>query len=642
MKYYFKIIKKFFSGKSQLLTSAVYLAITFFVLALIQSFGAGAPNIKEADAAEGIADLRDFDFVSSIARVGGAEFFPGVLLPPEETETALPGVRSVPEKYITARVRLLVPDGEYLIYGKGPDYASRIFVNGKLTGAVGFIDEEDESGNIYQMTQFRSAARPDDGVIEVVFHIAGIIRGDPSYHGLFIGESEPVSSRLIRDTVYGLIPVIIFITCALFYFGYFLFIPSQKANLWFALISLTIGVFASYNWKIGYNIFPEVDYGVEYVGLHVALLLICAFYSLFTQSLFSTSKTVPAAICAGGALLAVSFAALPISVTSRYLLAHTLFVFSVMSANILLIVMKFKQFKTEHTVSFCGQVIFIIGGVLDMFGFRFIDFWDFTNVGMIVFLFTQMTSLYIVNNRTVESEQRLKADYAALEKQSEWKAELLGNLSHELKTPLTVISNVAQLAQLRSSEDYVRTKLDTAVAEVERMKLTVGQILALARLEDNGQPLNFGPVDMKILIKNTLSHYFQALNENNNKLTIEYPESLPEARADAEQVGKVLVNLINNAIRFTRNGNITVGVRHNSIPEDSVLVTVEDAGRGITPEQKERIFERFFTGDRSTGTGLGLYICKKIIDAHGGEISVRSEPGEGTAVSFTLPVWKTE
>jgi len=487
--------------KSQLLASAVYLIIAFSVLALIQSFGAGAKH-TDVDAPNGIADLRNFDFASSIARIDGAEFFWGALLSPDELASEVPGTwdNTAISRYVTARVRLLVPEGDYLLYGKGPDYASRIFINGKLADTVGLIDEEDESNNIYQVTQFRSEAQPESGVIEAVFHIAGIIHDSPAYHGLFIGVYELAGARLIRDTAYGLIPIVMFITCALFYFGYFLFVPSQKVNLWFALIAFTIGIFASYNWKIGYHLFPILDYRIEYVGFHVSLLLICVYYSLFTRSLFAISKTVTTGICAGAALLTVLFIALPIWVTARYLWIHTIFVFAVMAANILLIILKFKHFKTEQTISFCGQIVFMLSGVLDMSGLRAMDFWDFTTVGMLVFLFSQMASLYLVNNRTVESEQRLKADYAALEKQSKWKAELIGNLSHELKTPLTVISNVAQLANMHSSEDYVRGKLDIAVAEVNHMKFTVSQILALARLEDNEQPWDFVPVDGKELI----------------------------------------------------------------------------------------------------------------------------------------------
>ncbi|MCL2056733.1 MAG: HAMP domain-containing histidine kinase [Oscillospiraceae bacterium] len=256
-----------------------------------------------------------------------------------------------------------------------------------------------------------------------------------------------------------------------------------------------------------------------------------------------------------------------------------------------------------------------------------------------MFIIAQMLALFLYNNRIVENEQRLAGEYAALEKQSKWKTELLGSLSHELKTPLTAISNVSQLARLRSSEEYVREKLDIAVAEVDRMKLTVGQILDLSRLEGGGEQFGFAPVDLKGLTEDTVSHYFRALNEHNNELTINLPEFLPEVKADAAQLSKVLVNLIHNAMRFTHNGHITVRAGHNH-DEGEVTVTVEDTGSGIAPEHKGRIFDRFFTGDRSTGTGLGLYICKQIIDAHGGEISAESEQGKGTAVSFTLPVWK--
>ena len=472
-------MKGFLVKKSQLWMPVVYLIIAFSVLALLQYFGAASPHM-EVDVRDGAADLRGFDFASSIARVDGAEFFPNALLSPSDLETAIPGTWDDGARYLTVRVRLLVSEGDYLIYGKGPDYASRIFVNGTLADTVGSIDEDNENNNIYQTTQFRALARPQNGVVDVVFHIVGIIRDDPAYHGLFIGGYEPASSRLLRDAVYGLVPVVIFITCALFYFGYFLFMPSAKTNLWFALISLTIGVFLSYNWKIGYHPFPVVDYRVEYAGFHVALLMICVFYSFFTRSLFSTSKTVPIVVCIGSALIAGVFIALPIGVTSNYSFIHTVFVFAVMAVNITLIAIRFRQFKTEHTISFCGQIVFMLSGALDMLGFRFMDFWDFSSAGMLVFLFTQMASLYLVNNRAVENEHRLAAEYASLEKQSKWKEGLVRKLSHELKTPLTAISNVSQLARMHTTDEYVQQKLDIAIAEVEGMKLTVGKMFELS------------------------------------------------------------------------------------------------------------------------------------------------------------------
>jgi two-component system sensor histidine kinase VicK len=139
------------------------------------------------------------------------------------------------------------------------------------------------------------------------------------------------------------------------------------------------------------------------------------------------------------------------------------------------------------------------------------------------------------------------------------------------------------------------------------------------------------------LITDTGTRYFQSFDEHNNQLEIMCNERLPEVKADADYIARIFVNLIHNATRFTHNGNITVSAAHTA---NNVTVSIEDTGCGIPPERLAFIFDKFYTNGNSTGTGLGLYICKKIIDAHGGEIKVQNKPGCGTKVSFTLPVWE--
>ncbi|MCL2013408.1 MAG: HAMP domain-containing histidine kinase [Oscillospiraceae bacterium] len=591
------------------------------------------PHI-DVDFTDGVADLRGFNFTSAIAHPGGAEFYPGVLLPPNELDTAAPGIWDSSAKYNTVRVRMLVPENNYLIYGRSPDYASRIFINGVLTDTIGWIDEENENNNIYNVTQFRSMAQPENGVVEVVFHIAGIIRDTPAYYGLFIGEYETVETQLFHDTAYGLIPVIIFLTCALFYIGYFMFMPSIKTNLWFALIALIIGLFISQNWKIPFSLLPNIEYWLEFFWYHVFLLMICVCYSFFTRSLFKIPKEVPVVVGAFSILLTILLAVIPLHIAEQFLPVHTAFVFAVMVVNILLITLRIKNFQKEHAISFGGQIVFMLSGVFDMLGLRFLGFWDFSTFGMLIFLFTQMVAMYFVNNRAVENEQMLTVENASLGKLNAIKTELLGNISHEMKTPLTVISNMSQLTARHSTDDYIQGKMKIAVAEVERLKSKVGQLLKVARFDDADVHWDFEPTDVRKLINDTVHTCFHSLDEHNNKLAVELPETLPDIKADSNHLPGVIINLIENAVRFTRDGKITVRAVSDG---DLVTVSVEDTGSGMTPEQKEHIFERFFVGDKSTGTGLGLYICKKIIVAHNGGISVLSEPGCGTTVSFTLP-----
>lgn len=264
-------------------------------------------------------------------------------------------------------------------------------------------------------------------------------------------------------------------------------------------------------------------------------------------------------------------------------------------------------------------------------------------IGILADVFNQMAD-NIVNSMeeiavAVENERRATFAKDSLEKLNRSKMAFLGNISHELKTPLTVISNVSQLTAFRTSDDYVKDKMNVAVLEVERMKNTVNQLLEITKIEDEGFTWNFQPENIMNLISTIASHYFQVLDEHNNTLTIKCPESLPFVKADAGQFKSLLINLIHNATRFTYNGCITVGATYD---ENARVVTVfvEDTGQGMVQEQIEHIFDRFYSSDDSTGTGLGLYICKKIIDAHEGAVRVQSELGRGTKISFTLSVWE--
>ncbi|MCL2109268.1 MAG: sensor histidine kinase [Oscillospiraceae bacterium] len=618
----------------QKLAPAFFLIIAACVSLLLYRFGAGVPHTN-VTWTDGVTDLRDFNFTSAIAHPLGAEFYPGALLPLNELEFATPGTWDSSAKYNTVRVRMLVPDGDYLIYGKSPDYASRVYINGELTDTIGHIDEQDERNNTYHVTQFRTLARPENGAIEVVFHVAGIVRDGSAFHGLFIGEYRLVEAQLFRDTVYGLIPVIIFLTCALFYIGYFMFMPSVKTNLWFALIALIIGLFISQNWKISFSLFPNMEYRLEFFWYHVLLLLVCICYSFFAHSLFKIPRAVPLVVCGFSAVLTIMFVVLPVGIAARFLAVHTVFIFAVMAANIILITLRIKHFQKEHAISFGGQIIFMFSGVFDLLGLRFMGFWDFSTIGMLIFLFTQMVAMYLVNNRAVVNEQILAAENASLGKLNAMKTELLGNISHEMKTPLTVISNMAQLTARRSADTYIQEKMKIATAEALRLKSKVGQLLKVARFEDAGIAWEFEPTDIRKLLNDTVHTCFHSLDEHNNKLSVILPENLPRIKADRSHLPGVIINLIENAVRFTRDGEIVVNAAHEN---NSVTVSVKDSGCGMTEEQQEHIFERFFVGDKSTGTGLGLYICKKVIDAHGGEIFVTSEPNRGTTVSFTLPV----
>ena len=223
---------------------------------------------------------------------------------------------------------------------------------------------------------------------------------------------------------------------------------------------------------------------------------------------------------------------------------------------------------------------------------------------------------------------------------NEMKTTFLSEASHELKTPLAAMSGYAQNAEIElmsgSDTSAVQEKLKRISSEANRMALMVTQILDATRIEEGRMVLELTECDIDSLVRETVETYFSVLNKNNNRLALRIPLELPAVKADTSRLKRVFVNLISNALKHTMNGTILVKAEEE---EGFVKVTVKDTGRGISAEDLPHIWERYYKGKHSeTGTGLGLFICKFIVESHGGKIWGESEEGKGTSFMFTLPL----
>jgi len=242
------------------------------------------------------------------------------------------------------------------------------------------------------------------------------------------------------------------------------------------------------------------------------------------------------------------------------------------------------------------------------------------------------------------------------------KTEFLGIMSHELKTPLTIMSGYAQISQkflsgvpeMENVENYVKL----IASEADRLALMVGQLLDVTRIEEGRMAMHTKPSSIMEIVQDTVSTYSSVFGKNNNKLSMAGIPDLPFVLCDGHRVAQVLVNLISNAARHTADGTITITAEEQESPEFGVRssapnkntsgfvrVAIADTGEGIAPERLSTIFDRFKSGadgktppGRESGTGLGLYICRFIVEAHGGTIGIESAPGVGTMVWFTIPI----
>jgi len=228
-------------------------------------------------------------------------------------------------------------------------------------------------------------------------------------------------------------------------------------------------------------------------------------------------------------------------------------------------------------------------------------------------------------------------DVTELKRLETIKKDLVVNISHEFKTPLTTIRGFAEA--LEEDPAHQREFLEIIKRNAERLTAITNDLLLLARLEYKEKPLNFEPVDLAALARESAAGFAAAVRGKGLELAVAAEENLPPVNGDRFMLEQVFTNLLENSVRYSEAGRIDVRLRR----EGSAVVTeVADTGIGIPAEHLPRIFERFYVVDKSRsrrqgGTGLGLSIVRNIVRQHGGEISARSTPGQGTTFTVTLP-----
>ena len=219
--------------------------------------------------------------------------------------------------------------------------------------------------------------------------------------------------------------------------------------------------------------------------------------------------------------------------------------------------------------------------------------------------------------------------------------DFISNLSHELRTPLASLKAVVETLRDGALEDPSATIrfLDRADHEVDALTQMVQELLELSRIESGKVPLRLRPTALTEIVLPAVDRLRPQAERNQLTLQLELPTDLPAVMVDGERIQQVVTNLVHNAIKFTPAGG-HIGLRASQQAEQ-VVVEVADNGVGIPAGDLSRIFERFYKADRARsqgGTGLGLAIARHLVQAHGGQIWVKSKEGKGSTFCFTLPV----
>jgi PAS domain S-box-containing protein len=237
-----------------------------------------------------------------------------------------------------------------------------------------------------------------------------------------------------------------------------------------------------------------------------------------------------------------------------------------------------------------------------------------------------------------QNEQRTR-ELALANERNLFLTEFFSTISHDLKTPITVLNTHMYLLE-HNCNDAQRERLAQMKKQIGLLDKYIQDMLMISRLEFL-PTLNLETLQLNPLIEEVIALLRPRLEKKNIEYHVSTPPNLPVVQADAEQMQRVVLNLVENAVNYTpANGRIRVSTQPLT---DRVLVEVSDSGIGIQDHDLSRIFERFYRAHEarsaeSSGTGLGLSIVKKIIDMHQGTIEVESKPGVGTAFRIYLPV----
>ncbi len=643
-------------------------AVFFIILALIFLscaslwLIAGYP-VTHISSQDGTRDLREVDFDSgSLDLLGPVEYIPSALLAPGEFEARRSEIHvGSPEQvasFSTSRLRVYVPAGIYGLMLYSGEYACNLYINGHLAEKIG-VPASDAVSSRPGTKRLYYTVQAQDGTIEIVQQAStyAVPDGD-SHSNVIIGKPETVREAYDRTNMISSVVMGCFLALFLAHLVLYSLLRHYKANLWFALFCLMwfvrtgftdpwiLSSFLSVSWTAAFRVsclaYP--------VGTLLFYLTLSALFPFILQKWFRSALCAVCGICACICLFTDTVFVM------QALSYFNIIILLVASYIIIRLCIKLRKPNLEQITILIGMGIFLFGVVWDILYFDVLPTspdaseltrHTLTEFTLLIFVFFQMAAMFHGTMREIaaarEAEQRQAMEAETQRRLNTMKSEFMGELSHELRMPISAISGFAQYFQeLLGDEtpdiDDLRYGARRVESEAERMDRLVSQLMDMAAIEAGVLTIRKGRVSVEELFDRIRQTYFPMWGRANNRLIIKLDDGIT-VFADHERVLQVLLNLVSNACKYTEDGEITLAASEEN---GTVRFSVADTGEGMAPDVSTALFTRYpqMRGGVKgvTGNGLGLFISKKLVEAHGGVIGVNSEPGKGTEVWFTIPI----
>lgn len=612
---------------------------------------------------DGIYDLTGItDWEDTLVRLGpGTVYYPNTYLMPDQTDVAV--AESISrfgehrKDYLSQRfvLKTLNHSQVYtLCFKLSGRHAMRVYVNGSLVGQTGRLGTTKQDTEVWE-NNIICRAVPVNGEMDIILHSAQFYHAKKGATLAQLSINKSIDqNKLSSDQIRGMLVTGAFLGSAILLFSIYLLFSKTKETLYFAIACLVIAIrecLQSQAWTL-FPIPGNFSFMLEYL----TMVLLTIFISLYLGQ-FKVSRwwqTIRYTTIIGSIFYGICVLFSDSLFYTSVLIYYQVVLLLCFIPGILGLFWTIRFPTKEQSAALYGIAVFYLAAFSDILIYSDL-FGNHPNqpileTAMLVFVLAQTVSLCLMNNRVLaeakEAEHKLEAEKYVLEELNQMKTEFLGNVSHEFKTPLTVMSGYAQttrqLAEQPGELDAgeVSRRMQLISSEAERLSLMVGQTLDITRIEEGRMAIERTPCYVDEIIHRAIQIHYPVLNKNSDRLEIHIERGMDAVNADPARISQVIINLISNAVRFTVNGLITVSAQS----EDShILVCVSDTGVGISQSQLPHIFERYNNSKKSgtgqdTGTGLGLYICKYIVEQHGGRIWIESVEGKGTSAFFTLPL----
>ncbi|WP_121605631.1 ATP-binding protein [Virgibacillus sp. Bac332] len=616
---------------------------------------------EHPQAKNGVIDLSTWDFKDdqTITLNGEWEFYPNQFLTPLQQWKAtnyinVPGNwkgewnqtkdKQTSYGYGTFRLKIILPENEQSLYGiriKDITTAANVYIDDKLVAASNHPTKSKEQ-HVQKNGPFSTIFHTNNtNEMELLIHISNYqipFEGGIT-NAIQFGTDQAINKLESGSIAFQVTIFIIYLLHSMYAICLFLMGRKGKAQKELLFYGLML-ILAAFTNLIDDNIVLELPIPIEWYQKLLSILFISTLLALlaFVKSLYRVKSRLFTSLLVIYFILSVSLVVVPIDffvfinfgmmifflIAFYFLFSQTIKTIRRGKADAIFILL----FVTSYTSN-----VLIWGNIVNM---NLIDM-PYYPFDFLISIITIALFLFKRHIRMAHLNEKQKAELLNADKK---KDEFLANTSHELRNPLHGIINIAQTI-LRNGSASLSAKnkesLHLLIQIGQRMTFTLNDILDISRLQDQYITLNKKRVNMHSVAAVILDMITYMTENKNLQLRLNISPSFPEVYADENRLLQIIFNLVHNAVKYTNEGSVTIDASYEN---KIATIHIRDTGIGISEETQQNIFKPYNQGNMKDngGIGLGLSVCKQLVELHGGTMSVQSVIGKGSTFSFTLPI----